>query len=216
MNGMSSIVRHRSSSSSDVESSPPEPNHADPPPPQQPQQTFMIPPWTPWTPNPQHTEEMPPPSSHSRSGGTHHNKAFNGMIDDESLPSIPDVPSPYSPPPASLFSSEEEFPSKSVRKYKQLSYEDQRTRLHQHSVYYQENQNHNSASKSSIPSDEKHPLNHSQYNRQQLLPTVLYLKKDLEESHASMHLLQEENKALASECDKFQNEHAQIGSHRIT
>lgn len=204
MNEMSLLGRHRSSSSSDVASSPPEPQHDDPPPPQQPQQKFMIPPWTPWTPNPQHSEEVPPASSYLRSCGTNNSKeAFNGMIDDESLPSIPDVPSPYSPPPASLFSSEEEFPSKSVRKYKQAHDE---YRIQNHALHYQENQHHNSAYNNSIPSDEKHHMNQSQYNRQQLLPTVLYLKKDLEESHASMHLLQQENKALVSECDKFQNE----------
>ena len=205
MEGPSSLGRHRSSSSSssDVAESPPEPNHAVPPPPHQQQQKFVIPPWTPWSPNPQQvTEEIPSMLSYSRNiGGSNRNDAFNGMIDDESLPSIPDVPSPYSPPPASLFSVDEEFPIKSVRQHKQKPHDEYR-------MIYQENQNHHNGvyNNNSVPSDEKHSMNHSQYNRQQLLPTVLYLKKDLEESHASMHLLQQENKALASECDKFQNE----------
>jgi hypothetical protein len=37
-----------------------------------------------------------------------------------------------------------------------------------------------------------------------LLPAVQSLKKDLHQSHQAMYLLQEENKALAAECDRFE------------
>jgi chromosome segregation ATPase len=185
--------RHRASADS-----PHQPSPSAPPMPQEPPKPFLLPPWTP---NPKH---------HLFQQQTHYIQNENienvsdlrkasdddmtGMIDDESLPSIPDVPSPYSPPPASLFSGEE-FPSKSHRKPRPFDDYNHRLVPQSQNVF-----------NSSIPSDEEYQSHQPHSHRQQLLPTILYLKKDLEESHASMHLLQQENKALAAECDRFQRE----------
>lgn len=126
-------------------------------------------------------------------------------MDDESLPSIPDAPSPYSPPPSSLFSGEE-FAPKTERKPvpEQVRFPNgggaplNDLSLNQHPQQQQQQQNNQSSY--GTPKD----LNRSS----QLLPTVLYLKKDLQESHQSLFLLQQENKALAAECDRFQKEMA--------
>lgn len=221
----------------------PEPSPVAPPQPQQQQQmqqqqqrTMMMPPWTPL-----------------------HETPWKGGLDvedDESLPSIPDnVPSPYSPPPASLFSGEE-FPPKSIRKPKPS----QEIRVHQQQQQYANNTTTNTnTSASALTTTALHDLslNHShphhsitsprypyppqlrlygsvgsryspeskeeehhpyhsyseppqlQQERPQVLPSILYLKKDLQESHQSLHLLQQENKALAAECDRFQLEVSQ-------
>jgi hypothetical protein len=44
-------------------------------------------------------------------------------------------------------------------------------------------------------------------DRSHLLPAVLALKRDLQTSHQSLYLLQQENKALSSECDRFSSQY---------
>jgi chromosome segregation ATPase len=190
-------LRH-SSAESPLQQSP-----SGPPMPLEPPKPFLLPPWTPKPKQhlfPQQTHHIQNENIDNVSAlGKESDDKMMGMIDDESVPSIPDVPSPYSPPTASLFSGED-FPSKSHRKprpFDDLSLLNNHRRIPQSQYIFN----------SSIPSDEEYQ-SHQPYgnHRQQLLPTILYLKKDLEESHASMHLLQQENKALAAECDRFQRE----------
>lgn len=156
------------------------------------QQPFIMPPWTPQQPQQLMT-----------------NGDDDGTIDDESLPSLPNVPSPYSPPPSSLFSGEE-FPVKSTRKQQRMSSGNRssgnKSRGNDAAVLHDLSLNHQYSNHRYSPYSDPTPAGQQQQQRSQVLPTVLYLKKDLQDSHASMHLLQQENKALARECDRFQAE----------
>jgi DNA repair exonuclease SbcCD ATPase subunit len=130
------------------------------------------------------------------------------MIDDESLPSIPDVPSPYSPPPSSLFSGES-FPEKSTRKKggdwfggdgRRLSLQDLSLNTNHRLLQSQQRLYRNSNLTSPIEDEQQNPFNAtSKGNQKQLLPVLQTLTVD-------HRLLQEENRALSAECDKFQRE----------
>ena len=129
-----------------------------------------------------------------------------------SIPSIPDVPSPYSPPPASLFSGEE-WPT--TQRKTRPPREVRTSRLVRSSPpsstdtldYEDDNSNNNSDGRFQDFSMPGTPATQpSSHHHQQLLPAVLGLKKDLQDSHQSLYLLQQENKALASECDRFQQQ----------
>jgi hypothetical protein len=151
------------------------------------------------------------------------NHPYNDMIGEESsLPVLPDVPSPYSPPPSSLFSGEE-FPAKSIRKKSQhsggadplstgggrsggarrLSLQD--VSLNANHLLFQHQQrvySNNSNLENTLTS----PPSAQNYNQSQGLPLVHRLKTDLQETNAKMHLLEQENKALSNECERFQRE----------
>jgi len=162
----------------------PEPSPVGPPQPQQQQQNLLLPPWT-------------PQENQTRQQQQQQQQQKYPALDDESLPSLPDAPSPYSPPPASLFSGEE-FPPKSTRKPVAEVRFQQGGALNNLSLNQATLQQQQQQRSFTSPQDN--------LNRSQLLPTVLCLKNDLQESHHNLFLLQQENKALAAECDRFQQE----------
>jgi hypothetical protein len=134
----------------------------------------------------------------------YNNSQRDGMIDDESLPSIPDVPSPYSPPPSSLFSGES-FPEKSTRKKggdrfgrdgRRLSLQDLSLNTNHRLLQSQQRLHRNSSLTSPIDHEQQNPFNASSKS---MLPVLQTLTID-------HRLLQEENRALSAECDKFQRE----------
>ena len=169
--------------------------------------------------SPEPSPQVPPapelfPSFEERNPTPQQNIDFGE--DDESLASLPGAPSPYSDPPASLFSGED--PPKRTQSRRPPLREvrlSAASNLHHHqNDTFDSDRSLEQRMHRTLQQTPAQPPNLASSfslltpaaNRSTLLPAVMTLKKDLQESHQSLYLLQEENKALATECDRMQTE----------
>lgn len=223
----------------------------------------MIPPaMPPWTPSSQPSLHRPQRST-TEGTGTLQNKfaMYDDGEEEESLSShhhyqpspLVAVPSPYSPPPSSLF-SDEDFPEpstarKAVRQSRSSSSKSKQyhhlgtngsgnrrvslqdlslnnlNQQHQNPLLLQqhqqrlfttrENDDQNDDEEYTNEDQEendsqrgpRHNNPHHQQKNKNWLPSIHQsIHRDLEDSHTKMQLLQQENKALSVECDRFQDE----------
>jgi chromosome segregation ATPase len=156
--------------------------------------------------------------------------------DDGSLSTLPDVPSPYSPPPASLFSGEEWYqstklgtterqPPSEVNLYKgnnNSKYESYRSISHADSLlsvgasaFDVIRNTYNNELSGQSPAA---PMTHASHassttDRTLVLPTLMYLKTSLQESHQAQYLMRQENQSLALECERYQQEISKWQEH---
>ncbi|EEC46801.1 predicted protein [Phaeodactylum tricornutum CCAP 1055/1] len=158
--------------------------------------------------------------------------------EEESLPSLPEAPSPYSPPPNSLFSGESwQRSSKGHRRRRPPLHEvrltseranggqaggkndDDEAVVATNQTFASEpslgHRIHRLLRQEGTPVSFRDPFPPQSAisippisaDRSHLLPAVLALKRDLQTSHQSLYLLQQENKALSSECDRFSSQY---------
>lgn len=171
------------------------------------------------------------------------------LYEDASIPSLPEAPSPYSPPPASLLSNSndnisttgtgttEEDPWATRRRHKHnqapphppplrevrttsrinttFDTDDQSLEQHLNRALHQfppattatATTSNNKSTAANHTANNAHALALAS-DRSSLLPAVLNLKKELQESQESLYLLRQENRALVSECERYQSQRA--------
>lgn len=180
-------------------------------------------------PTEQSVHMFPPQQQHIFDIGHWTPRQTTTTLDDGSFSTLPDIPSPYSPPPASLFSGEEwpeasgakrPFPSRPPSEVNMNTTHlnqsgDNGAHINTKSFYNfgklglsSVATSHKNSQKEQSPMAPMTLLSHESNasNRSHVLPTVMYLKQSLQESHQVQYLLRQENSSLAIECDRFQEE----------
>lgn len=113
-------------------------------------------------------------------------------------------PSPYSPPPASLMSGSEEENVEDYDTANQHPMDDDTTTVPTITKTVQRPRRRQPLR--TVSSAPPQPLQRPDQHHPDVLPAVLYMKQDLQQSHTSLRLLQQENAALTAEVDRFQHE----------
>lgn len=154
------------------------------------------------------------------------------FLDDGSFSTLPDLPSPYSPPPSSLFSKDDWAQPPVDQNTPHVIDADLKLQGGNHFSETQSRSYSSRAPKETNSMQVSYPfteaistmqnlqqLRDSPYamlshrstssrtaDRSHILPSVVFLKNSLQESHQAQYLLRQENRALVLECDRFQQE----------